>query len=134
MASTRVIDADGHVMEDEGIWNFIPSPIKERGPKPARANKEGVLRFGNSLFPDLDHLKAGQGIHQNTHGGFNYVTAEEWVQFLDDVGIELTVLYPTQALSYGRINSGEWAGLVTKAYNDWRAAQTAAVAQEPTNG
>ena len=42
-----------------------------------------------------------------------------WLEFLDDVGIDWTVMYPTLALSYGKIVSRDYAVAVCKAYNDW---------------
>src|SRR5437773_12525141 len=42
-----------------------------------------------------------------------------WVDFLDDVGIEWTVLYPTVGLSYGKIVSLDYAVALSRAYNDW---------------
>ena len=42
-----------------------------------------------------------------------------WLDFLDDVGIEWTVLYPTTALAYGKIVSLDYAVAVSRAYNDW---------------
>src|SRR5207253_7479108 len=47
------------------------------------------------------------------------VGPKAWLDFLDDVGIEWTVLYPTVALSYGKIVSLDYAVAVSRAYNDW---------------
>jgi predicted TIM-barrel fold metal-dependent hydrolase len=47
------------------------------------------------------------------------VGPEGWLAFLDDVGIDWTVLYPTIALSYGKIVSLDYAVEVTRAYNNW---------------
>jgi len=42
-----------------------------------------------------------------------------WINFLDDVGIDYTVLYPTRALAYGKIVSMDYAVAACRAYNDW---------------
>jgi predicted TIM-barrel fold metal-dependent hydrolase len=47
------------------------------------------------------------------------VDAKDWLEFMDAVGIETAVLYPTSALAYGKINSFNWAIAATRAYNDW---------------
>jgi len=47
------------------------------------------------------------------------VGAPEWLDFLDRVGIETTVLYPTLGLAYGRITNEDWAIDVASAYNGW---------------
>ena len=39
--------------------------------------------------------------------------------FLDEVGIEQAVLYPTKALAHGLIQDREWACAVARAYNNW---------------
>jgi predicted TIM-barrel fold metal-dependent hydrolase len=46
-------------------------------------------------------------------------TAEDWHNFLDETGIDWTVLYPTAGLAVGRIVAPDWAVLACKAYNNW---------------
>ena len=41
------------------------------------------------------------------------------MDFLEDVGIGTTVLYPTHGLSYGNVVSRNWAIDLARAYNDW---------------
>ena len=38
---------------------------------------------------------------------------------MSDVGIDATVLYPTNALAYGKIVDLDWAIAVARGYNDW---------------
>ena len=103
-----VIDADGHIHEDgEGISEFLPPLYKKAGP----FNPVG-------LFPPLDHLHFAHRV-ETPSAGRGRVGPEEWLLFLDDVGIDNTVLYPTTALAYGKIVSQDWAIAVTRAYNDW---------------
>ena len=104
MGSMRILDSDGHVMEDQpGIAKFLPSHYP-----PRRGN----------VFPALDHM---HGTPYTTRpGAFQQgVGPKEWVQFLDEVGMERTVLYPTGALAYGRIVDRDWAIAVGHAYNEW---------------
>jgi hypothetical protein len=42
-----------------------------------------------------------------------------WLRFLSDAGIEWTVLYPTQALAYGKVVNLDYAAALCQAYNDW---------------
>ncbi len=108
MGVTRIIDADRHVFEDAtGISEFIPAPYTTRGPLPL-----------TRLVPALDHLHTHVGEHPP--GSFRRDTGPaEWLDFLDDIGIETTVLYPTFFLAYGKITSLDWAIVVTRAYNEW---------------
>jgi uncharacterized protein len=100
----RIIDGDGHVMEDvEAIRKFLPRDI---------------LLGMRDLFPPLDHFHSMVG--QTPPGSFRRdVGPKQWLEFLDDLGIESTVLYPTQGLAYGRIFHHDWAIALARAYNDW---------------
>jgi predicted TIM-barrel fold metal-dependent hydrolase len=106
--ATRVIDSDGHIFEDaDAISAHMPSPYRERGPFSI-----------NSLFPPLDHHHASH-LMTAPPNSFRRVATEGWKEFLSDVGITATVLYPTSALSIGRIPTIDWAVAVSRAYNDW---------------
>ena len=105
----RVIDADGHVMEDiAAVVGFMSEDFRTRS-------------FADNIrspFPPLDHLHAANR-HTTPPGAFANVAAEGWVEFLEDVGVESTVLYTTAGLGVGKIVSKDWAVDVTRAYNDW---------------
>lgn len=108
MSARRIIDADGHIIEDEiALSEFIPEPFHSAGPFQ-----------GFRLFPPLDHLHS-QGPTTSPPGAFRPANAEDWGVFLDDVGIERTVLYPTFGLAYGKIHNRDWSKAVTRGYNDW---------------
>ncbi len=104
---TRIIDGDGHVIEDRTLSDYLPAPYRGRA----------ALGGNGRLFPQLDHL------HNEPvkllPGAFNPAGPKEWGQFLEDVGIESTVLYTTQGLACGNINSRDWAIALCRAYNDW---------------
>ena len=110
MGACRIIDGDGHIMEDYGsIIQFLPSPYKDR---------PGLASAG--VFPPLDHFhSANLTLVPPERANRGRVGPEEWLAFLDDVGIETTVLYPTWGLACGRIVSRDWAVVATRAYNDW---------------
>jgi predicted TIM-barrel fold metal-dependent hydrolase len=105
----RIIDGDGHVMEDNaGIIAHMTSPYREI------TQRKGVV------FPPLDHLHAGRAAETPPQrDGRPAVGPQGWLDFLDDVGIEWTVLYPTVGLSYGKIVSLDYAVELARAYNDW---------------
>ena len=102
----RLTDADGHVVEDEpaiaqrlsGGYRRVQVHRTTRGPHP-------VL---GGIFPPLDHLSTmpieGPGmIDFEDTDRLTGDTPDSWAIFLDAVGIERTVLYPTVALSIGRV-------------------------------
>ena len=103
-----IIDGDGHIFEDAlAISEHLPAGFKEHGP----------FAIGR-LFPPLDHLHAAR-ITTGPPDSHEQTGAEGWKNFMRDVAIDSTVLYPTTALSYGKIASIEFAVAVTRAYNDW---------------
>jgi predicted TIM-barrel fold metal-dependent hydrolase len=105
----RINDADGHVAEDS-------QAIIDRMPEAYRA-KARVQPF--SPFPPFDHLHAAHLIDMPP-GAFNRkVGPKEWLAFLDEVGLESTVLYPTAGVGSSNIVNPDWAIDAARAYNDW---------------
>lgn len=104
-----ILDADGHVIErDAELFEYLTAPY---------AGNDTVL--GHPFFPTPDGYQRGAimsrlGIHKKYT-----INASTWIAFLDQVGIERTVLYPTAGLTCGFIQDPEWAVAVTRAYNDW---------------
>ncbi len=105
---TRIIDGDGHVIEDETLRDFLPPPY-------AGKNALGVGRRG--LFPFVDHLH-NEPV-KTLPGAFNPAGPKEWAEFLEDLGIEASVLYPSFGLACGNISGRDWAVALCRAYNDW---------------
>ena len=106
---SRVIDGDGHIMEIDADIIAHMEPSYRR-----IAEQAGVV------FPPLDHLHTGRAVETPPkRDGRPLVGPEGWVDFLDDVGIEWTAMYPTRALSYGNIVSLDYAVVACRAYNDW---------------
>ena len=105
--SYPIIDADGHVMEkDSELHDFIEG---RHGDQP---------RFETySFFPSLDGWHRGSSVP----GKDAEVPARRWLEFLDELGVEVTVLYPTAGLAHGLIQSPDWACAVARAYNSWVA-------------
>jgi len=107
--SYPVIDADGHVMEkDSELHDFL------------EGRHRGLPRFETySYFPSLDGWHRGSSVP----GKDADVPASRWVEFLDELGINLSVLYPTAGLALGLIQSPDWACMVARAYNSWISAK-----------
>jgi len=102
-----VVDGDGHVVEDhEAIWKRMPEEF----------------RTGNwsnrSPYPPNDHLHAANR-HFVPDGAFANVGREGWIDYLEDVGVQRTVLYPSNGLAFGRVVSRDWAIELARAYNNW---------------
>ncbi len=108
-ANLAIIDSDGHIIErDTELFEYLEAPYR---------GNNTVL--GYPFFPTLDGFQRGAimsrlGIHKEFT-----INAKVWLNFLDEVGIESTVLYPTAGLAYGLIQDPDWAVAVTRAYNNW---------------
>ena len=109
LENQRIIDADGHVAEDaQAIVARMPEAYRE---------KARVQPF--NPFPPFDHLHAAHLVDMPA-GAFNRkVGPKEWLAFLDEVGLESTVLYPTSGVGSSNIVNPDWAVDAARAYNDW---------------
>jgi uncharacterized protein len=107
----RIIDGDGHIDENiPELVEFLPSDFFYR-------HEDNHKEIPN-IFPPSDHfhnlpLVAIRGAERGTVG------PGEWTAFLNSTGIEMTTLYPTKALSYGKIMNPDLAIYACRAYNDW---------------
>jgi len=108
---TRIIDGDGHIMEDNaGIIAHMEGAYRD------------IAARKGTCFPPLDHLHSGRAVETPPQrDGRAPVGPKGWLEFLDDIGIDWTVMYPTLALSYGKIVSLDYAVAVCKGYNNWLA-------------
>ena len=103
----KIIDGDGHVVEDHSaIAGRMSEIYRDR------------FGSGRSPYPPNDHLHAANA-HYLPPGAFAKVGREGWIDFMEDVGLASAVLYPTNGLSFGRIVSLDWAIELARAYNDW---------------
>ena len=104
-----VIDGDGHLVTDlEAIAARMPKEFMGR----AQGSNLG------SIFPPIDHLHAANPV-ATPPNSFAQVGVDGWLEFMNDVGIDAAVLFPTAGLSYGWIVNRDWAIAVCRAYNDW---------------
>lgn len=104
-----IIDADGHVLEDlAAIMDLMPAAYHTK-------DRNVFL----NPFPPGDHLHS-TNLLKLPEGSFDAsVGPEAWLKFHEDIGIDISVLYPTWGVRGARINSVDWAIDVCHAYNDW---------------
>jgi uncharacterized protein len=109
MKLSRILDGDGHVIErDVELFEYLEAPY---------AKNNSLL--GYPFFPTLDGYSRGaiiarMGIYQSYD-----ITPQVWVDTLDKMNIESTVLYPTAGLSFTTIQDTRWAIALARAYNNW---------------
>jgi len=112
---SAIVDADGHIME-------VPAQLVTHLP-PVYRDSGNILHLGR-LFPQIDHLHSHPiETPFNPRRTRHNVGADEWIEFLDDVGIEATVLYPSAALAQGWMTDLDWSVALCQAYNDWLHAE-----------
>jgi len=107
----KVIDADGHVIEDETLFDYLEGSYRKL---------DHQLSW-ERMFPSLDFHHIGGHTTRNPKGfgGGKPVGAREWLEFIDIAGFDCAVLYPTKGLQIGNISHPDWACFVAKAYNNW---------------
>lgn len=105
-----VIDADGHVFEsDSDIFEYLPAPYRGSD-----------ILFATPFFPSLDGFhRQAQRVTDGRSGVLEIPTGEDWVAYLDDANIALSVLFPTSGLAIGMIPDPEWAAALARGYNDY---------------
>ncbi len=111
----KIIDGDGHIFEDgDAIAGHFP--FHAAG---------GRLR--NGVFPLHSHIQFS--LTRNPPGAFA-TTADGrfqnpgpagWIEFMNQVGIDYAVLFPTAGQRIGRIVDRDYACGAARAYNDWLA-------------
>src|SRR5215212_2950268 len=107
--TTKVIDGDGHIIErDAELFEYLRPPYQ---------GNNALLSF--PFFPTLDGYQRGAILARTGIFKDHSIDAPAWVDFLDEVGIESTVLYPTAGLAFGCIQDPEWAVALARAYNNW---------------
>jgi predicted TIM-barrel fold metal-dependent hydrolase len=105
-----VIDADGHVLEDEAIKDYIAH----------NTSGTNANRTLFALFPSIDRLHTGIFVRNPmAFGGGKRVGPKEWGEFADEASIRYSALYPSAGLAMGNIAYGYWAEVAARSYNDW---------------
>jgi uncharacterized protein len=112
----RMIDGDGHIFEDgEAIARHFPYSALG-------------ARLRNGVFPLNSHIQSSltrtpPGAFATTPDGrFQNPGPAGWMEFMDQIGFDYAVLFPTAGQRIGRIVDRDYALGAARAYNDWLAA------------
>ena len=110
----KIIDGDGHIFEDgEGIARHFPYTV------------EGA-RLRSGVFPSQSHIQFSltrrpTGAFGIRDGRFQNPGPEGWVDFMNEVGLEYAILFPTTGQRIGRLVDRDYALGAARAYNTWLA-------------
>jgi predicted TIM-barrel fold metal-dependent hydrolase len=126
----RIIDADGHVMEPPGMWErYIDPAFRAQAPRVvARPDgRTGFLSAG-TLSPRYECVSTGMRaafaarVREHMPGPLAaQYDAPSQLAAMDEGGIEVAFLYPTQGLYVAAVDAMDpaLAIAVCRAYNDW---------------
>ena len=129
----RLVDADTHQMEPEGIWEqFIDTRFKSRAPKLEKiGSKKTMMIEGQTItaenkypFSTPDFLAAlKRGLQRFDRARATWFNAQSRLQDMDEHGTDVQILYPTvggQMLGR-KFEDPELLVACCRAYNDWSA-------------
>jgi predicted TIM-barrel fold metal-dependent hydrolase len=129
MTRTPIIDADGHVMEPRGMWEaWIDPAFRARAP---RVVKEARIEVDGRLLP---RPEGGNQVSQAMQARFKALVGESLAEYhalgysaqaqlraMDQAGVEIAFLYPTQGLYAASLDDLDpaLAIAICRAYNGW---------------
>jgi hypothetical protein len=114
MHDIPVFDSDGHVDEDPVA---IAAHLTSEYRNPAR-------RTGARVFPSPDGWSRGVLVNRgDPERRYRHTSAEILGEILATVGLQGSVLYPTEGLAVGLMQDAAHAAAVCRAYNDWLEAE-----------
>jgi len=106
MAGTKVIDADGHIIErTDELRKYLKSPFNKRG-GPLTASEPWDRALQQTLPPEPCTFPGAPN-------------AQDWLRLLDDHNIQQVFLYPTALGNVSRVREPEYAVALCQAYNDY---------------
>jgi len=134
---TRIVDADGHVLEPpDGMLQYAPAKFRDRiWHIEVRADGSEWLHFNGASRPagglalagtagmtmdDRNRARAGKMKYAEVRPGA--FAPEPRLPDMDVEGINQSVLYPTLLLSLPSVQDAEFAEVQANAYNEWMAA------------
>lgn len=111
----RILDGDGHIFEDsDGIAKHFPFTAA------GGRLRSGVFPLNSHIQYSLTRTPPG-AFATNAEGRFVNPGPEGWIAFMEEVGFDATVLFPTAGQRIGRIVDRDYAIGAARAYNDWLA-------------
>src|SRR6202161_2895228 len=132
---TRIIDADGHIVEPRALWNEYNEPQFRDRMIQVRRNRDGAdelfingenrsrpsLPVAASMTPGgLSDLERARKLTWDDilPGGYDPYAR---IKVMDEEGIDVAVLYPSLWLLYGDLTDPQLAAAACRAYNNWLA-------------
>jgi len=140
MLEGKVIDADGHIQEDPGLWqNYLEPEYKSRAIRlEVEKNGDEVIVIDNRPSPRLRNLgPAANSVGQDYEKVCKAVAAGELkfgyldgpkaayepharLRYMDEQGIDVSILFPGIGLALeSEVDDSRLAAAYARAYNNW---------------
>ncbi len=141
VAKIKIVDADSHVMEPSDLWEKnLDSSLRNRAIRISKdqdgleyleidGKMSGVVNGGwLAGFGQLDHEIDSRWEKNEKPGGLDYEEGvpsgardgEAKLQWMDEHGIDVTLLYPSLALGWqDECQDSDLAASYCRVYNDW---------------
>lgn len=131
-----IIDADTHVDECEGTWEYLEGADKKYVPvtvQPAADAPRGSLNTARGRWWLVDGQMIPRAVRDDAHHPPQAARELHDVQVrlgdMDRMGVDKQVLFPTFFIRYGNTSNSEAEAALARSYNRWIAEKCA-----PTNG
>jgi predicted TIM-barrel fold metal-dependent hydrolase len=134
MPDHAVIDADGHVMEPDGMWvRYMPRALADRAPRLVERRPimsvavDGVVLPPRTAYARTDADLGSVGEPRFAEARVSGFDPASQVRAMDCEGIGSSVLFPTQGLIVMGVDGVDPAvtTAAARAYNTWLAEYTA---------
>lgn len=114
MAIDNVIDADGHILEPDGIWRkYLEPPFLPMAPKRVRDTLGRVrLLEGGELLP---YVPVTEGVRARP-GAYKPLPR---LKEMDEEGIHVSAIFPSMGLTFPGIKELPVIAAISRAYNNW---------------
>ena len=122
MAEPTIVDADGHVVEPEAMWQqYIEDKRYHWGAPRAVVDREGRRRvfIEGQLCPPQEAPPKLAPAEQNLTSRAGGYDSRARIEDLDDEGIDLAVLFPSTAMRVIGVKDPGLANALCAAYNNW---------------
>ena len=132
---TKIIDADGHIVEPRALWQeYIDPAFRDRVPQIAK-DEEGIdrVKVEGRIMPRSPLMIAAMCVP----GGLSSperARSLSWddlrpgsfdpharLKDMDDEGVDVSILYASLGLAYGGMRDPQLAAAACRAYNNWMA-------------
>lgn len=112
-------DADGHIFEVyPEIYEYLEPPFAGKAALRATDFFPAMDDWNRTILAAVGDYAEGSNSPRGEEG-----TPQQWIEVLDAMDLEGTVLYPTFGMAIGQVRQVDWAVAVCRAYNDWLHAK-----------